>query len=195
MKTAFMSGVQTQISRDASAPARRPTLPKYCLKCSYVGKSKEYRPGTLRMEIGLWLLFLSPLVVDYLWKEWQSNAAFQYSLQRMAAQFPAIFAAIETLINRYKAGAFGPAMGLWLVCLVPGILYSFWRLSARHEGCGKCGSYRIVNLESPYAQAHLAKLTPTPSMRSWVCMSCASQIFTGGRVCPTCGAEQPELDI
>jgi hypothetical protein len=147
------------------------------------------------MEVGLWLLFFAPATIDYVWNTWASNTSFQYSLQRLGAQFPVVFNVIERLISHYRTGGFGPALGLWLACLVPGVLYSFWRLSALYDGCARCGSYRIIGLDSAYAQAHLARLTPTPSLRSWVCMSCASQIFTGGRVCPTCGAAQPNADV
>lgn len=38
---------------------------------------------------------------------------------------------------------------LWLCFLVPGLIYSFWRLSARHEVCSSCGSKEIVPIDSP----------------------------------------------
>jgi hypothetical protein len=173
---------------------KRPPL-KFCLKCGYMGQTKQYRPGTLSTEVGLWLLFFAPWILNFLWKLAAPNMTVQYSVQRFAAQFPQAVSFFQTLMSRYKAGAFGPVAGLWLALLVPGVLYTFWRLAARHEGCGRCENSRVVGLDSPYAQAHLAKLTPTPGMRSWVCMSCGSQIFTGGRVCPTCGAEQPNADV
>lgn len=38
---------------------------------------------------------------------------------------------------------------LWLCFLLPGLIYSIWRLSSRHEACPKCGAQNLVPLESP----------------------------------------------
>lgn len=38
---------------------------------------------------------------------------------------------------------------LWLCLLIPGLIYSFWRISKRHEACGKCGSPDVIPIESP----------------------------------------------
>lgn len=38
---------------------------------------------------------------------------------------------------------------LWLCFLVPGVIYSIWRLTTRHDSCGACGSKSIVPLDSP----------------------------------------------
>ena len=103
---------------------KRPPL-KFCLKCDYLGQTERYRPGTLRTEVGLWFLFFAPWILAYLWKWAAPNMTVQYSVQRLAAQFPEAVNYFETLISRYKAGAFGPVGGLWLALLVPGFLYSF----------------------------------------------------------------------
>ena len=41
---------------------------------------------------------------------------------------------------------------LWLFFLVPGLIYSIWRLTSRHEACKACGSKAIIPLDSPRAQ-------------------------------------------
>jgi hypothetical protein len=38
---------------------------------------------------------------------------------------------------------------LWLCFIVPGIIYSIWRLSSRYSACRACGSKNIVPLDTP----------------------------------------------
>jgi hypothetical protein len=38
---------------------------------------------------------------------------------------------------------------LWLCFLLPGLVYSLWRLSTRQDVCASCGSTQIVPPESP----------------------------------------------
>jgi hypothetical protein len=38
---------------------------------------------------------------------------------------------------------------LWLCFLIPGILYSLWRLTTKHKACKACGSQNLVPLSSP----------------------------------------------
>jgi len=154
---------------------------KYCLKCGFVGRSEQYRPGSFRTEVRLWLFLIVPAVI--------------YSLGRRWAGFPGVINFIDELLPRYKLGTFLMQGGLWIVFAVPGAIYSLLRLSSRYEGCAKCGSSRIVPADSTVARSALARMTPTPSARSWVCMVCGNQIFAGGRVCPSCGAEIPLDDL
>lgn len=42
----------------------------------------------------------------------------------------------------------------WLAFIVPGLIYSFWRLNSRKQACATCTSERIVPPESPAAIAH-----------------------------------------
>ena len=37
----------------------------------------------------------------------------------------------------------------WCLLIVPGVLYSFWRLSARKRVCAVCGSAELVPADSP----------------------------------------------
>ncbi|HVT36317.1 MAG TPA: hypothetical protein VHE37_12060 [Nevskiaceae bacterium] len=36
-------------------------------------------------------------------------------------------------------GSFLVEVVLWLCFLLPGVIYSLWRLSTRHDACDKCG--------------------------------------------------------
>lgn len=38
---------------------------------------------------------------------------------------------------------------LWLCFLVPGLIYSVWRLNTRDHVCASCGSTELVPLDSP----------------------------------------------
>lgn len=43
---------------------------------------------------------------------------------------------------------------LWLCFIVPGLIYSIWRLNTRYEGCASCGAKTLVPMKSPAAVAH-----------------------------------------
>ena len=39
---------------------------------------------------------------------------------------------------RYTPGSVIVEIALWLLCLIPGLFYSVWRLCARYTMCPKC---------------------------------------------------------
>jgi hypothetical protein len=49
-------------------------------------------------------------------------------------------------------GSMGMEVLLWLCFLLPGMLYSTYRISKRYKGCAHCGSADIVPIESPAGQ-------------------------------------------
>lgn len=53
-------------------------------------------------------------------------------------------------------GSFLIELCLWLFMILPGLLYSLWRISARKQGCATCGSTGLIPLSSPRGQ-QLAK--------------------------------------
>ena len=40
-------------------------------------------------------------------------------------------------------------IGLWLLFLIPGVIYSIWRLTTRTKACRSCGVENMVPLSSP----------------------------------------------
>jgi len=46
-------------------------------------------------------------------------------------------------------GSFVIELFLWLCVLLPGLLYSLWRLTSRHKACRSCGNTQLVPLNSP----------------------------------------------
>lgn len=49
-------------------------------------------------------------------------------------------------------GTFGMEVLLWLIFLVPGVIYSLWRLSAAFPGCPKCKAKNMIPEDSPIAR-------------------------------------------
>lgn len=52
-------------------------------------------------------------------------------------------------------------IAMWLFFIVPGLIYSLWRLTTRHQACPACGAAAIVPLNSPAARARFSKEPPT----------------------------------
>jgi uncharacterized membrane protein YqaE (UPF0057 family) len=140
---------------------RRQTGMKYCLHCGFVGVQEQFKPGSTRMEVGLWLLAFVPGVISSIW----------------------------TLFARHVPGPFPMEFRLWLLFLIPGVMYSVWRLFARYQGCAHCAKKHIVPMDSPAALTALDKRSPTLSLKPWVCMACGEPIFQGGIFCKSCAAE------
>ena len=49
-------------------------------------------------------------------------------------------------------GSFMLELFLWILFLLPGLIYSIWRLTSRHKACYSCGSAAIVPPDSPRGQ-------------------------------------------
>jgi len=47
---------------------------------------------------------------------------------------------------------------LWLCIIVPGLIYSIWRVSSRKAKCTQCGSFDVVPSTSPVAVAARQKM-------------------------------------
>jgi len=51
----------------------------------------------------------------------------------------------------HTKGSVGIELVLWLCLLVPGLIYSIWRLSSREQVCSSCGANTLVPAGSPVA--------------------------------------------
>lgn len=49
-------------------------------------------------------------------------------------------------------GSFWVEVFLWILFLIPGLLYSLWRLTTRRKVCPTCGAPTLVPLASPIAR-------------------------------------------
>ena len=52
-------------------------------------------------------------------------------------------------------GSFIIEVFLWLCFILPGVIYSLWRLTSREKVCPACGSPNMIPLDSPKARAAL----------------------------------------
>lgn len=57
-------------------------------------------------------------------------------------------------------GHFALEVVLWLAFLIPGLIYSVWRLTTRHEACPGCGNANTLPIEAPMAQKFLKENFP-----------------------------------
>ena len=49
-------------------------------------------------------------------------------------------------------GSFLIELILWILLIIPGLIYSIWRLTTRYKACPSCGSPNMIPLDSPRAQ-------------------------------------------
>ncbi len=47
------------------------------------------------------------------------------------------------------SGSIAIEIVLWLAFLIPGLIYSIWRLTTRRDACAACGSAELVPENSP----------------------------------------------
>ena len=52
----------------------------------------------------------------------------------------------------YTKGSIFLELFLWLLFIIPGLIYSIWRHASRYKGCPKCGAPNMIPQDSPMAQ-------------------------------------------
>lgn len=57
--------------------------------------------------------------------------------------------------KRYTKGSLGMEIILWLLFILPGVLYSVWRLTSKYAGCPKCRAANMIPVTSPVARVAL----------------------------------------
>lgn len=55
-------------------------------------------------------------------------------------------------------GSLGIEIVLWLCLIVPGLIYSIWRLTTRHSACPACGQAGMIGVNTPNGRALVEKL-------------------------------------
>lgn len=53
--------------------------------------------------------------------------------------------------SKHKGGC-GVEVLLWLFFIIPGIIYSVWRASSKHQVCPMCGNSSLIPVDSPRAK-------------------------------------------
>lgn len=65
----------------------------------------------------------------------------------------------------FVKGNFGIEVILWLLFLVPGLIYTIWRLTTKQSACPQCKKPTMIPVASPVGQ-ELALKYNTPEIRS-----------------------------
>lgn len=84
---------------------------------------------------------------------WRIGSAF-YRLFVDGTQLHCMTCGSDTASVTRTKGSIWIEVILWLCLIVPGLIYSIWRLTTRHEACGQCGATNIVPQNAPAAVAH-----------------------------------------
>ena len=93
-------------------------------------------------------------------------------------------------------GSIGFEVLYWLLFLVPGVIYSIWRLTTRRDVCAACESDAIVSLDSPEGGEILEKRFRSShrSFREGECRTCGSPLRPHAAVCPGASRRSGLLD-
>ncbi len=62
--------------------------------------------------------------------------------------------------ERNTKGSIWIEVVLWLCFLIPGLIYSIWRLNTRHDVCAKCGSVELLPIDSPLGRKLMQEVAP-----------------------------------
>jgi len=54
--------------------------------------------------------------------------------------------------KKVTKGSFLMEVALWILFLLPGIIYSIWRLTSRYDACPKCKNASLIPVNSPKGQ-------------------------------------------
>lgn len=57
-------------------------------------------------------------------------------------------------------GSFGIELLLWLCFLIPGLIYSLWRINRRRDVCALCASPDLIPADSPRGRQAVNELPP-----------------------------------
>jgi hypothetical protein len=62
-----------------------------------------------------------------------------------------------------KKGKLSTEVILWLLFMLPGLIYSIWRRTGRYFACRACGTHHIVPLDSELGREVLKGKGPSPA--------------------------------
>jgi len=66
----------------------------------------------------------------------------------------------KTYGKSYTKGSMGIELLLWICFIVPGLIYSVWRLTTTAKVCSKCKSADIVDPDTPRGKKLIAEYYP-----------------------------------
>lgn len=84
-------------------------------------------------------------------------------------------------------GSFAIELVLWLFFLLPGLVYSIWRLTTKGRGCSVCGSDDVIPANSPLAKNNTSQPVAEATIAAVLCSSCGKYSRGGATFCTQCG--------
>ncbi|MCP1675437.1 hypothetical protein J2T57_002587 [Natronocella acetinitrilica] len=96
------------------------------------------------MEGGFGLLLFSVIIITAIAYGLMTSQNRKHGRQRVCAD-------CATVANpkRKPRGSMGVEIILWLLFIIPGLIYSIWRQSTYRATCPECGSDNLVPLNTP----------------------------------------------
>jgi hypothetical protein len=86
---------------------------------------------------------------------------------------------------KVMSGSFGVELALWCCFLLPGFIYSIWRLTTKRRVCGSCGADAMVGSNSPVGRKLIADLggptaaAPVIKPSKWTVLRVFKYAFAG----------------
>lgn len=100
------------------------------------------------VELGV-LTFFAVVIGGFLWaRRW---------LQRRQPQVLCDACGTVGWPKSKTPGSFAIEIVLWFCFIIPGVIYSLWRMTSRKQVCSACGSPNTIPASSPKAQRILAQ--------------------------------------
>jgi len=79
-------------------------------------------------------------------------------------------------------GSFRIELLLWLILIVPGLIYSLWRISTRRDVCPLCRSHELLPADSPIGRKLAAELGLEMSLAAPVSAPAARAVALGRKL-------------
>jgi hypothetical protein len=70
-----------------------------------------------------------------------------------------------------KPGSAGVELVFWFLLILPGVIYSIWRITSRYLGCPTCFAKNLLPLDSPAGRtlARISSFSKEANARDLVC--------------------------